>query len=55
VSGAELALNEVTMGWAGMPNKNERAAMHEVLETLAATGYLPPMGEETWKVGRTAD
>jgi hypothetical protein len=48
-----LALNEVTMRWAGMP-KFERAAMNEVLETLAATGSLQPM-EETWKVGRGAD
>ncbi|HKE36519.1 MAG TPA: SDR family NAD(P)-dependent oxidoreductase [Candidatus Baltobacteraceae bacterium] len=55
VPGATLELNELAMRWAGMPNKNERAAMHEVLEALAASGYLEPMGDETWKVVRAAD
>ncbi|MBV8720635.1 MAG: SDR family NAD(P)-dependent oxidoreductase [Candidatus Eremiobacteraeota bacterium] len=55
VPGATLELNELAMRWAGMPNKNERAAMHEVLDALTAGGYLEPMGEETWKVVRAAD
>jgi hypothetical protein len=55
VPGATLELNELAMRWAGMPNKNERAAMHEVLEALTAGGYLEPMGDETWKVVRAAD
>lgn len=53
--GATLELNELAMRWAGMPNKNERAAMHEVLDALAAAGYLEPTGGETWKVVRAAD
>jgi len=55
VPGVTLELNELAMRWAGMPNKNERAAMHEVLDALAASGYLEPMGDETWKVVRAAD
>ncbi|MBV8491464.1 MAG: SDR family NAD(P)-dependent oxidoreductase [Candidatus Eremiobacteraeota bacterium] len=55
VPGTVLELNEVAMRWAGMPNKNERAAMHEVFDALAAAGYLEPTGEETWKVVRAAD
>ena len=43
------------MRWAGMPNKNERAAMHEVLDALEAGGFLERVGEETWKVIRAAD
>jgi short-subunit dehydrogenase len=54
-AGATLELNEVAMRWAGMPNKNERAAMREVLEALAVAGYLESTGEDTWKVVRAAD
>ncbi|HTX58415.1 MAG TPA: SDR family NAD(P)-dependent oxidoreductase [Verrucomicrobiae bacterium] len=53
--GAELELNEVAMRWAGMPNKNERAALREVFEALAAAGYLEQTGDDTWKVLRAAD
>jgi uncharacterized oxidoreductase len=52
---ATLELNEMAMRWAGMPNKNERAAMHEVLDALTVSGYLEKMGDETWKVVRAAD
>jgi short-subunit dehydrogenase len=52
VPGVTLELNELAMRWAGMPNKNERAAMREVLDALAGAGYLEPMGDETWKVVR---
>jgi short-subunit dehydrogenase len=55
VPDAAIELNEVAMRWAGMPNKNERAAMREVLDALAAAGYLHPTGDETWKVLRAAD
>jgi short-subunit dehydrogenase len=55
VPDASIELNEVAMRWAGMPNKNERAAMREVLDALAAAGYLHPTGDETWKVLRAAD
>ncbi len=52
VPGATLELNELAMRWAGMPNKNERAALHDVLDALANAGYLEPMGDETWNVVR---
>lgn len=52
VPGATLALTEVAMRWAGMPNKNERAAMHEVLTALAEAGFIEPAGDETWRVLR---
>jgi uncharacterized protein len=55
VPGATLELNELAMRWAGMPNKNERAAMREVLDALTASGYVEPTGDETWKVLRAAD
>jgi hypothetical protein len=55
VPDATLDLNEVAMRWAGMPNKNERAAMREVLDALTAAGYLHQTGDETWKVLRAAD
>ena len=50
-----VTLHDLAMRWAGMPNKNERAAMHEVLDALAAGGYLTPNGEETWLVVRAPD
>ncbi len=52
---ATLELNTLAMRWAGMPNKNERAALREALDALAAAGYLEPMENETWKVVRAAD
>ncbi|HEY5425973.1 MAG TPA: SDR family NAD(P)-dependent oxidoreductase [Candidatus Tumulicola sp.] len=52
--GATIELNEIAMRWAGMPNKNERAAMREVLDALSAAGHLEPIGDETWKVLRAA-
>lgn len=55
VRDAALELNEVAMRWAGMPNKNERAALHEVFDVLTAAGYLQKTGEESWKVLRAAD
>jgi len=52
---ANLDVNEVAMRWAGMPNKNERAALREVFDALTAAGYLEQTGDETWKVLRAAD
>ena len=37
--------NEVALRWAGMPNKNERAATIEVLDQLTAAGFLVRDGE----------
>lgn len=47
-----IHLNDAAMRWAGMPNKNERAAMHEVLEALAQAGFLEAEGDERWRVLR---
>jgi short-subunit dehydrogenase len=53
--GGTLELNALAMRWAGMPNKNERAALREVLELLEAAGYLERLEDETWRVVRAAD
>jgi short-subunit dehydrogenase len=53
--GAPIDLGEAAMRWAGMPNKNERAALHEVFDALANAGYLESAGDETWIVRRAAD
>jgi short-subunit dehydrogenase len=42
---AELDPAEVALRWAGMPNKNERAATVEVLDALADAGFLRRDGE----------
>jgi hypothetical protein len=55
VVGATLKLNALAMQWAGMPNKNERAAMREALDALSAAGFLELVNDETWKVLRAAD
>ena len=54
VPGATLELGELAMRWAGMPNKNERAALREALDALAGAGYLEPAGDERWRVVRAA-
>lgn len=53
--GATIRLNALAMQWAGMPNKNERAVLHEALEALSAAGYLEPVEEGVWLVTRAAD
>jgi short-subunit dehydrogenase len=55
VPGATIELNALAMRWAGMPNKNERAALREALDALAAGGYLEPLADETWRVTRGGD
>lgn len=55
VPGSQLELGDVAMRWAGMPNKNERAVTAEVLEALAAGGYLKATGEGAWSVVKAAD
>ncbi|MDB5041005.1 MAG: short-chain dehydrogenase/reductase [Candidatus Eremiobacteraeota bacterium] len=44
---------EIALRWAGMPNKNERAATIEVLEALAEAGFLARDGER-YRVVRAA-
>jgi short-subunit dehydrogenase len=55
VPGATLELGALAMRWAGMPNKNERAAVREALDALAAGGYLERVEDETWRVIRAAE
>ncbi|HZX68767.1 MAG TPA: SDR family NAD(P)-dependent oxidoreductase [Candidatus Elarobacter sp.] len=43
--GDVLDPNEVALRWAGMPNKNERAATTEVLDALASAGFLARNGD----------
>jgi short-subunit dehydrogenase len=54
VPDSTIELHDAAMRWAGMPNKNERAALHEVLDALAAAGFLESSGEERWLVRRAA-
>ena len=53
-AGDVLDANEVALRWAGMPNKNERAATVEVLDTLADAGFLAHDGEH-YRVVRAPD
>lgn len=53
--GGDIQLADAAMRWAGMPNKNERAAMAEALEALTTGGYLEKTGEESWRVLRSVD
>lgn len=55
VPDATLELGDLAMRWAGMPNKNERAALHEVLDALAGAGYLEPIAGDSWRVLRTPE
>lgn len=54
VPGDAIDLNEAAMRWAGMPNKNERAALAEVLHALERAGLLEAQGDGRWKVLRDA-
>jgi len=50
----ELDPAEVALRWAGMPNKNERAATVEVLDALADAGFLA-RDAERYRVLRAPD
>lgn len=52
--GGDVELSDAAMRWAGMPNKNERAAMAQALDALAEGGFLEKTGDETWRVLRSA-
>ena len=53
-AGDVLDAHEVALRWAGMPNKNERAATNEVLDALASAGFLQRDGER-FRVVRTPE
>jgi short-subunit dehydrogenase len=55
VAGAGLDAGDVALRWAGMPNKNERALVHQVLEVLADAGYLERREGEAYRVLRAAE
>ncbi len=55
VPNSTLESAEVAMRWAGMPNKNERAAMREVFDALAEAGYIKRTGDDTWIVIRGSE
>ena len=50
VPGRELDLGDVALGWAGMPNKIERALTNDVLDALAAAGILEHLEPERYRV-----
>lgn len=54
-NGGRIDLSDAALRWTGMPNKNERAALREVLDVLAQAGYLENAGDDTWLVRRRAD
>ena len=54
VVGNELEPADVALGWAGMPNKNERALTHQVLDALADSGFLQRVADEKYLVLRAA-
>ncbi len=53
--GGEIQLGETAMRWAGMPNKNERAALTEALGALTAAGFLEPVGKERRQIVRSPE
>jgi hypothetical protein len=53
--GATLEESAVAMRWAGMPNKNERALTHDVLEALADAAFLSRVAGGTYRVERGGD
>jgi len=55
VPGADLELGDVSMRWAGMPNKNERGLMREVLEALSGAGFLERAGDDRYRVLQSGD
>jgi short-subunit dehydrogenase len=50
---ARLDLGDIALRWAGMPNKNERAITHEVLEALMQAGFLERSDGGTYRVLKT--
>ncbi len=50
VPGEILVAGDLALRWAGMPNKNERALMTEVLQALASAGFLEHLGEDRYLV-----
>jgi short-subunit dehydrogenase len=55
VPGRELELGDVALGWAGMPNKIERALTNDVLDALADAGFLEHLAPERYRVIRDAE
>lgn len=53
--GGTIRLSEAAMRWAGMPNKNERAALAEALAALTAAGFLESAGNDSWTVLRAPE
>ncbi|HEV2262268.1 MAG TPA: hypothetical protein VGR69_08290 [Candidatus Rubrimentiphilum sp.] len=54
-AGGTIRLGDAAMRWAGMPNKNERAALSEALAALTAAGFLQPAGTDAWTVLRAPE
>ncbi|MBD5634903.1 MAG: hypothetical protein IAI49_10530, partial [Candidatus Eremiobacteraeota bacterium] len=50
VPGSELELGDVALGWAGMPNKIERALTNDVLDALADAGFVEHVEPERYRV-----
>ncbi|HEV3157984.1 MAG TPA: SDR family NAD(P)-dependent oxidoreductase [Candidatus Baltobacteraceae bacterium] len=55
VPGATLDVEEIALRWAGMPNKNERALIGDILNALTETGYLEREDDRSFRCLRSAD
>ena len=55
VPNRELDVGEVALGWAGMPNKIERALTNDVLDALASAGLLEHVEPERYRVPTSHD
>jgi len=55
IPGVELEPSEIALRWTGMPNKNERAVVHEVLEALADGSFLERLPESRYRVVRAPE
>jgi short-subunit dehydrogenase len=47
--------DEIALRWAGMPNKNERALMRDILQALTEAGFLERANEDGYRVIRASD
>jgi short-subunit dehydrogenase len=47
--------DEIALRWAGMPNKNERALVRDILQALTEAGFLERANETGYRVIRAAD
>ncbi|HTV72936.1 MAG TPA: SDR family oxidoreductase [Candidatus Acidoferrales bacterium] len=50
VPGSDLDPAEIALRWTGMPNKHERALVHDVLDALTESGFLERLSDSRYRV-----